>query len=143
MSREIKFRVWAGTVMLTPDSSIGGELKENKLYDDYLMINPVNGTCEAINWSCEYSETKKSFILMEYTGLRDINGVEIYEGDIIRKGNFSYAIEWNDEQAMFGYYEGTSIGRSWRSNCYDSITDSEIIGNIYENPELTKRIKHV
>ena len=75
--------------------------------------------------------------IMQYTGLKDKNGVEIYEGDILQ---------------IFG--EGNSIGKvifqdgSFRVvedlkyychlSAYNPQVMSEVIGNIYENPELLK-----
>jgi uncharacterized phage protein (TIGR01671 family) len=77
--------------------------------------------------------------LMQYTGLKDKNGKEIYEGDIV----INYG-EWNQEYRTVvtyseGYFtplvnveEGHNAIDSYWSNSY------EVIGNIYENPELLK-----
>lgn len=69
-----------------------------------------------------YSETT----LMQYTGLQDKNGKEIYEGDVLqddKKFAGAFVVDWN---TMFDH----SNWNSSRGNVF------EIIGNIYENPEL-------
>lgn len=78
--------------------------------------------------------------LMQYTGLQDTNGVDIYEGDII---NAEYRNEWSVEKiygnVMFSdngcfYLSVTeNEGVIFPLLCEDTI---EVIGNIYENPEL-------
>ena len=77
--------------------------------------------------------------LMQYTGLKDINWKEIYEGDIV-KWFYNYSVEINKAVVWF------RIGRfeidSFRSIPLDEFlfcneTNLEIIGNIYENPELS------
>lgn len=80
--------------------------------------------------------------LMQFTGLTDRNGKDIYEGDIVditqRLDDYVvYAkVTWNDEAAAFGYEKSdsneTEIGTL--EQIYDS--DTKIIGNIYSNPEL-------
>ena len=82
--------------------------------------------------------------LMQFTGLKDKNGKEIYEGDIVKyykwEDNYDIAdikfgdCEINHEYGCWGYY---------RNNKHKDILelgrekDYEVIGNIYENPELT------
>jgi len=69
--------------------------------------------------------------LMQFTGLKDKNGKEIYEGDIVKWGNGKDAVNeviYSGDRFMLYNLGAPSLARV-------SI-DSEIIGNIYENPEL-------
>jgi len=80
--------------------------------------------------------------LSQYTGLKDNNGKEIYEGDILKgisNNPFSMGEE-NNYEVMWGvdswHIKGTSFGiQELQNYCNNNI---EVVGNIYENPELLK-----
>jgi len=95
------------------------------------------------------SPEKENFVLLQYTGLKDKKGREIYEGDIViweacscevRFGFHTVTVDdsGNKESSAYGFYLyfygmkcDEPIDRNVEGNC-------EVIGNIYENPELIK-----
>ena len=122
--REIKFRAW--------------DLKTKKMH-----------TAENINFcgrktvTVQYNPVKKicldSAILMQYTDVKDKNGVEIYEGDIIRGHTGRYKVDcvvrWSSGNCGF-IAVPTITERTYLCLNPGSTKSYEVIGNIYENPEL-------
>ncbi len=72
--------------------------------------------------------------LVEYTGLKDKNGVEIYEGDLYTVGEYTYKIVFRN--GSFYGINLQAIPGIVRFSSFDVI--GEVIGNIYENKELIK-----
>lgn len=88
---------------------------------------------------------KNGFIWMQFTGLFDKNGKKIYEGDIIRGDKSLDADNWNDvHHGVVSYYLPECRFRIVeKRNCefyvgFQQLKNIEIIGNVYENPELLK-----
>lgn len=127
--REIRFRAWDLDKKAIRDVWMI-DWRADSLYQMVRMPN-----LELPDLEPEWANTKEHVVLMQYTGLKDKNGVEIYEGDIYKLKRFNgleaiCVVE--DLQDFFekkGYAEG-ELGEDW-----DEI---EVIGNIYENPELIK-----
>lgn len=91
-------------------------------------------------------------VFMQCTGLKDKNGKLIFEGDLLKplcEDDELIEIVWNEEIARFGLmvqwtdpcywnglYEETKTGRGYYDFDEYYVEDFEVIGNIYENPEL-------
>ena len=114
--RPIKFRAWD---------------KENEV-----MVYPKGILFDGrvVNFSCGILEPFEGCELMQYTGLKDKNGTEIYEGDIVDVVNGITVVTYDD-----GCFRAKLNGSNYRLSGWKSV---EVIGNIYENPELLDGEKH-
>ena len=122
MNREIKFRAWD---------------KEDKI----MMHLDI--------FCCPKAVLKDEIILMQYTGLKDKNSKEIYEGDIVVevfdngadniieqhiRDEFEGEVVYQQEVASFGI----KTEKDGIMGLYEEADEIEVIGNIYENPELLR-----
>lgn len=127
--REIKFRAWdtENRRMLIQDTDFG-----------YISTRGVDLlTTNAVSKGLRHNT---NVILLQFTGLTDKNGKEIYEGDIIKSkhylpdenGRYSFPSNENNSEIRLSIV-------TWNENAarFDN-TLGEVIGNIYENPELLK-----
>lgn len=72
----------------------------------------------------------------QFTGLRDKNGVKIFEGDIVKCETFVYKVAYDNKRiASFFLRRDVDMYRHYFGEAMDS-DDCEVIGNIYDNPEL-------
>ncbi len=119
--REIKFRAWCkmGKCMVDVIQCSFGEWIAVPV-----QVAEDEWELEQLPWN--------DIILMQYTGLKDKNGKEIYEGDIV---------SWNNQvgnQYEVYFINGKFMGCNELGSENDHI---EVIGNIYENSDLLKEIK--
>lgn len=115
--RELKFRAWfpkkgyADVVSVYGDGSWDADFEYND-HDE-----------------CGFGDTDGG-VLMQYTGVKDKNGKEIYEGDVLKTLDENIIVEYEEDFAgfniCFGIHECTILSY-----------DIEVIGNVYENPELS------
>ena len=111
--KEIKFRAW---------DTINESMM--RVFDLEWFKNYSDSPSEwKENTECRFSE---NCIFMQYTGLKDVNGVEAYEGDIYNCG-----YEYSDGKHKYGDYNIIEDIRD-----FDPEDSFEIIGNIFENQEL-------
>lgn len=133
--REVKFRVWDKKTkkMRQMDSISFGITSVDK--ERYPVVNLLGRDCIE-NKDILLHREGNQYILMQYTGLKDKNGREIYEGDILQGEDFKRPslVEWSDVYCSMDLkLIGTTLSCIMDKSCGNR---SEIIGNIYENPEL-------
>jgi len=145
MSTEIKFRVWTGEEMITPpvvaigsgssaeiiEIALDGRVSKRNYYglDSFAATNPAFD--HPLKWG-----------LMQFTGLKDQNGKDIYEGDIVRDSEMQYEVYFGE--LSLDEYEGIGwilkdIPENDEDNFWLAPSDAsvlEVIGNIHENPDL-------
>lgn len=68
-----------------------------------------------------------------FTGLTDKNGVRIFECDVLRFRSGDYVVKWCNGHSKF-----LQVSKSFSRELYICIKESEVIGNIHDNPELLK-----
>ncbi|EGO2727318.1 TPA: DNA-packaging protein [Enterococcus faecalis] len=116
-----KFRAW--------------DKRENTMRDVAVLHFTKGGKVNSIEYWKTPSELKsyhvRNLVLMQSTGLKDKNGVEIFEGDI----------GWDDHQEVHGQviFENGAFKYEWENiseDLFEATDDIEIVGNIYENSEL-------
>lgn len=121
--REIKFRAWH-------------KYQKRMLYDLYLDFQGNIGIWNYEETEIKFIDRSDCLILMQYTGLKDINGVEIYEGDLVAVADYAnweglYKVIWDEENLM--YMLEDAFGDREKLCEFEEYL---VKGNVYENPEL-------
>lgn len=118
LSREIKFRMWG--------------IKDKFMDDTPVVYKGAPCTIDTegkVVWM-----PQDDTVLMQYTGLHDKNGNEIYEGDFVMFGTTRLEVIWDENRVAFATLDIKRKDMGGMQNKKGRF--GEIIGNIYENPEL-------
>jgi len=127
--REIKFRAW---------DNYDKRMLQDVGYHPFI-IEQYTDYKPTENGAYLISPKFDNYVLMQYTGLKDKNGKEIYEGDILGLSGFvSHKVGFEDGSfVMIPVDRIQSI--NWEHYRISHYTHYEVIGNIYENKELLDR----
>lgn len=122
--RDIKFRVW--------DNERNAMLNSKSVDIDFFE-GKIEITSDTIRYDEVYTDEIKDFELMQYVGCEDKNNKEIYEGDIVKTKEHIGQIIYS--KGMFFI----DVKGDFYLPIYNVSEFMEVIGNIYENPELLER----
>ena len=121
-----KFRAW---------------LKKEQKMDNYIdHISWLEDELYCIGDGITYMVSAEDLVLMQSTGLVDKNGKEIFEGDVLDYKGRKALVRWHGSYASFIYRFVDELQKrktEWKP-LYLAYMKCEIIGNIYENPELVE-----
>ena len=127
-----KFRVWL------PDPDV-----ERMLIVKALVFEHDKTRC-VCGYAYDFYLEDEDAIIMQSTGLRDKNGKEIFEGDIVTDGEFARIVQYHktlgfymfDEEGNERFFSDSATLEDFEEDAKIVSEILEIIGNVYENPEL-------
>ena len=117
--RELKFRVW-------------DKVKEKMLKPQAISFDTQSSVPFAVSVPGRSWEPIGKFELLQWTGFSDENGIDVYEGDLVKISSVIYKILWNETLATFELVE---LGSSSRRNI-STIACGGVIGNEFQNANL-------
>ena len=114
--------------------------KKNKVMFDVYQWNRCDDGIDSVTRMIGFNKIETLFVgedidLVQYTGKKDIDGEKLFEGDIVRNGDYELdAHAYNYRVEVIEYIEEEAMFVGWNSNC-DGMTCKKI-GNKFQNPEL-------
>ncbi|QVG75314.1 hypothetical protein G9282_10645 [Lactiplantibacillus plantarum] len=129
MAAMIKFRAWNGYRKIMAD------------YVSAIQNGDTQGTPSSVNvivdgknetWDIKNDDVE----LLKFTGLKDMNGKEIYEGDILENRKYRSIVKFAN-----GKFLADVVGTISRFDLIGETHGSKVIGNVHENPELLEEDK--
>ena len=133
--REIKFRAW-------------DKLREQMIPNERSVIKSIQFGQDGEYDCIEEAEMQEGFTwiitqnvindLMQYTGLKDKKGVEIYEGDIVSTATRRWVIEYRNDPEFCGFVPAEIGVKDNHLSVFIRYDAVEVIGNIYEDKHLLK-----
>lgn len=127
MNRIIKFRAW--------------DIKTKTMWHQHPTLSCFECLEHVDKDRVSFSDALNctNFKIMQFTGFKDVNGKEIYDGDIF-KDTFSgnglfYKVFWDESAGGWRYKNGNVSGLFFTFE-ETTLEDCEVVGNIHQNPEL-------
>ncbi|MDP4127774.1 MAG: YopX family protein [Bacillota bacterium] len=117
--RELRFRVW-------------DKVKKKMLKPQAISFDTQNSVPFAVSVPGRSWEPIGKYELLQWTGFSDQNGINVYEGDLVKISSVIYKIIWNETLASF---ELEDLGSSTRRTI-NAIECGGVIGNQFENANL-------
>ena len=110
--------------------------KEQKMDNEIDHISWIEDELYCIGDGITYMVLAEDLVLMQSTGLKDKNGKEIFEGDILKNNNYITSVFYEKGAYCVKFRRTTNTTVTMNVISFIEKYKTKIVGNIYENPEL-------